>query len=651
MTQSSKNPLWAKLALLAVGLLAVAGVWLFLAGAVFLQSIHRKFAEAEFLTFYQYWYHYGTEPAVHKKLVSAATLAFVAVSVPLGIIFKPRRRALHGDARFATAREIQKAGLMGEQGLIVGKHGKKFLMYAGAGHAIVAASTRSGKGVGVVMPNLLNWRDSIVVLDTKQESFDFTSAYRAKYGQEVFLFNPTARDYRTHRWNPLAYISDDPNFRVDDIQKISAYLFPDIEGQDPIWTSSGRALMLGTVLYLLETPGKPVTLGEVLRTVTQQEEAGRFFSRVIQERIEQGNPLSSTCMAALNDFIATSENTRTSIRKTFSSRFEIFYNPLVDAATSDNDFNFRELRKKRMSIYVGVMPGDLVRLAPLLNLFFQQLIDTNTEELPLKDRSNRHKVMLLLDEFTAMGRIPALSRGVSYLAGYGVVIMPIIQGHAQLREVYGHDAAETFAVNLGLQIDFAPKDQERAEEISKALGDQTWRVTTWGKVFGERGSRSENKSDQRRPLMLPQEVKEIGMWKQFIFMENLKPIFCQKIQYYMEPVFINRLKEMSPSLAALGKYLPSKEQLENAAGSGELRVDVPLLKVGAPSSPAVSLLKQGDEPGSERHLTEKDIGLLPLLEQQDYSCDFADIEISGPAPTGDELQAGVNELLERFGMV
>jgi type IV secretion system protein VirD4 len=653
MTQPAKTPIWAKAALLAAVILAVAGVWLYLSGAIFFQLAGKKFEDAKFLTFYQYWYHYSDILLIRKKLFTAGGLAFAVLLIPVAIILKPTPKSLHGNARFAKKLEIEQAGLMGEAGLIVGQVGKKFLMFAGALHAILCAPTRSGKGVSTVIPNCLNWRDSLVVLDTKQEAFDFTSGYRAKYGQECFLFNPSPKDYRTHRWNPLSYISDDPNFRINDIQKIASFLFPDIEGADPIWSSSGRSLFLGTVLYLIETPGKTVTLGEVLRTVTQQEEAGKFFARTIQERQEEGTPLSPTCAAALSDFISTSDNTRTSIRKTFSSRFELLFNPLIDAAMSGNDFDLRDLRKKRMSIYVGVTPDDLERMGPLLNLFFQQLIDLNTQELPLKNPALKYPCLLLLDEFTAAGRIPALSKGVSYVAGYGLKLLLIIQSYSQLREKYGDDAAETFSTNLGVQIDFAPapQDQERSEAISKALGDQTWRVKSWGKTFGQKGSRSENKSDQRRPLMLPQEVKQIGMWKQFIFMENVLPIFCEKIGYYKEKVFLDRLKEVSPSLAKLGEAIPTKDQLEMAAGTGELRADVPLIAVGVTQysyvpapQPALVVTE------TERVLSEQDAENINDLAAADFSCDFSDIEIPSEQPTDEEMQAATDELLARFGM-
>lgn len=650
MTQQAKKPLWLNLLLALLILIGAAVIWLQLAGAIFLMLAKEK-TEAGFLTFYQYWFYYRHIPVISNKLNLAAMISGAIVMVPLILIFMPKRKKQHGDARFANSSEIRQAGLLGERGLIIGKWRKKFLMYSGPAHALMAAPTRSGKGISVVVPNCLSWPESLVVLDIKQEAFDLTSGYRAKHGQQVFLFNPAARDYKTHRWNPLSYISDDPNFRIDDIQKIAGFLFPDMDGEDPIWTSSARSLFLGTVLYLIETPGKPITLGEVLRTVTGPKEAGAMFKDILKKRVETGKPLSRACSGALNDFISTSENTRTSIRKTFSSRFELLHNPLIDAATSGNDFDLREIRKKRMTLYVGVTPDNLERMAPLLNLFFQQLLDMNTQELPLKNPSLKYKCLLLLDEFTAMGKIPALSKGVSYVAGYGLVLLPVIQSHAQLRDVYGHDSAENFSINLGLQIEFAPRDNQRAEEISKALGNQTWRVRSWSNSSGGKSSSTTSKSDQARPLMLPQEVKEIGTRKQFIFMENVKPIFCDKVHYFLEPVFVDRLKEISPSLAALGKELPTKDQLEAAAGNGELAATVPLIRVDLPTLAELQEIDLQEEAGTvERTITAADMDTLDDLKLEDFSCDFSDISFPDDPATDEQLQSSVDDLLSRFGM-
>ena len=661
MTPHSKNSTWVNAAFGLGMCLAAIGVWEYLAGSVFMALVGKKFDDAQFLTFYQYCYYYGHIKEVAKHLWTAGGITTAIFLVPILIIFAPRKKSLHGEARFASKSEIQKAGLFGENGIILGKMGKQFLTFGGQQFVMMCAPTRGGKGVSTVITNLLQWPDSVVCLDTKQENFDITSGYRAKYGQKCFLFNPAARDYRTHRWNPLGYISDDPTFRVNDIQKIGGFLFPDQDGQDPIWTASSRSLFLGVVLYITETPELPLTMGEVLRQVTRGEEAGKYFSRLIKEREETGNPLSHECVSALNDFISTSTNTRTSIRKTFSSRMELWFNPLVDAATAHNDFDLRNLRKERMSVYVGVTPDDLARMQPILNLFFQQVLDLNTQELPMRNPALKYSCLLLLDEFTAIGKIAVLNRGVSYIAGYNLRMLPIIQSPTQLRSVYGADDAKTFMDNHAAHIMFAPspRDNETAEEIAKILGDQTWKVKNLSRKIGfsAKGEKNESASDQRRALMLPQEVKSIGPWKEFVLVENTPPIFCDKIRYFVEPVFVDRLKEVSPSLRALGKQLPSKEQLENAAMNGELRAPCPLITI-AQRTEKTSGASVHDEDGgtsgkktveiTERAMQASDIAKLDSFDANSFSCDFSDVVITGTSDA--EMQAGVDDLLAKFGM-
>jgi len=260
---------------------------------------------------------------------------------------------------------------------------------------LISAPTRSGTGVGIVIPNLLFWQESVVVLDIKQENWQITAGFRSKHGQECFLLNLAPRDYHSHRWNPLFYISDDVHFRINDIQKIGTMLFPNLEGEAPIWQASSRSLWLGIVLYLLETEELPVTLGEVLRQVTMGDD---YLRDRVSQRINSDNPLSQECYLALHDYLETPEKTRGSIKKSFLSALELFYNPVIDTVTSGNDFDLRSIRKKKMSIYVGVSPDDLNRLSPLINLFFQQLIDLNTRELPENNKHLKHQVLLLADQ-------------------------------------------------------------------------------------------------------------------------------------------------------------------------------------------------------------------------------------------------------------
>ncbi len=554
MTLSLNDSRWAKPALVLASLALVACVWAYLAGGIFLVAFQQPFDQASPLTLYKYWFHYGDDPQIMKWIMIAMALALVVIVLPVVYFgIRPSKKALFGSARFATARDIARAGLFGDKGIIVGKRDGKFLIFGGQQHVIISAPTRSGKGVGIVIPNLLNWSDSTVVLDIKQENWDKTSGFRRKHGQECYLFNPVATDYRTHRYNPLAYISDDANFRIDDTQKIGNMLFPDQSGTDPIWTATPRSLFLGIVLYLIETPGKLVTIGQVLRESLADGDGAAYFAQIINDRAEGkgGKPLSGPCVRGLNSYVSiAADTTRAGIMTGFRSRLELWMNPLVDAATSANDFDLRLVREKRMSIYIGVTPDNLDRMAPLINLFFQQLIDLNTRQLPEQNRNIKYACLLLMDEFTAIGKIPVLAKGISYLAGYWLRMLPIIQSPAQLVEVYGKEAAQTFTTNHALQIIFPPKASETdtARDISEWLGYETVKGYSQSKAKGMFAKKTPNEtaSDQKRALLLPQEITSLGKDRALIIMEDCPPILAKKVRYYEDANFKNRLLPGAP---------------------------------------------------------------------------------------------------------
>lgn len=372
-----------------------------------------------------------------------------------------------------------------------------------------------------------------MVLDIKRENWDITSGYRRKYGQRCYLFNPGASDGRTHRYNPLGYISEDPGKRIDDIQKIANMIFPDVQGTDPIWTATPRSLFLGVVLFLLESPGKPVTLGQVLRETLTDGDGKDYFDKAAKDRRDCGKGLSGACVRGLQSYTSiASENTRSGIMTSFRSRLELWMNPAIDAATSDNDFDLRDLRKRKMSIFIGITPDNLERMAPLINLFFQQLVDLNTRELPSQNPDLKYTCLLLMDEFTSMGKVNILSKGISFIAGYGLRMMPIIQSPAQLTDVYGREAAETFRTNHALNIVFPPKasETESARDISEWLGYTTTKSASKSRnteIFKRRNS-SESVSDQRRALLLPQEITSLGEDAELIVLENVLPIQAKR---------------------------------------------------------------------------------------------------------------------------
>ena len=537
---------WRKFIVVAVIALVASQ---YLAGFGFLWWIHAPIAEASPLTVARYAYYYGDDPDLARGLWLFSVGAFGVLGAMSLIAFWPPPRALHGDARFETHADIERAGLLGPEGIILGQWGHRYLMLPGQQGVALAAPPRAGKGTGIVIPNALNWSGSLVCLDLKRENWVASAGYRQEGGQKCFLFEPFAEDGRTSRWNPFFYVAADPARRINDLQRIASMLFPDPPG-DTFWMASARSLFFGIALYLFETPGLPHTIGEVLRQgmASDEEDMSEHWQRVIAERRDGDRPLSDECVRAIYDAFRLPPQTAGSIRKTFTSRLDLWLNPILDAATSENDFDLRELRKTPMSIYVGVNPEDLHRLRPVLNLFFQQAIGLQTRELPEHNPALKYQVMMLLDEFTALGRIPIIAEAISYLPGYNVRVVLVIQTPAQLREVYGLHNADTMLKSLAARIVFTPKDHADAVDISNELGNETVRVKSistprWRLGGGDspRGA-SISVSEQRRPLLLPQEVKALPAREALVFYEGLRPIRCAKIQYFKDPILKKRVR-------------------------------------------------------------------------------------------------------------
>jgi type IV secretion system protein VirD4 len=531
----------------------------YLSAVLFLVLSKADPGQARFLSIARYWQLYANDPGLRRKLVVAMAVSggVLLVLLPGALIAAARvRRPLHGDARFASSAEVARAGLLGHgadsgPGILVGRFGGRFLALHGQLSVMLSAPTRSGKGVGVVIPNLLNWPDSVVVLDIKGENFDISAGYRAAFGQAVYAFSPFDEDARSHRWNPLTAVRTSPLHRVGDLLTIGQVFFPNDGGgtsSEAFFNDQARNLFLGLGLLLLETPELPRTIGELLRQASGKGQTlQRHLGGLIAQRRDAGNPLSDECTDALQRLLSNSENTLASIVATLNAPLTIFADAVVDAATSADDFRLEDVRRRRMSIYVRVPPNRLANARPLLSLFFSQLVNLNTHRLPEQDASLRVQCLLVNDEFTAMGRVGAITTAAAFLAGYNLRLLTVVQAMSQLDVVYGDKEARTFATNHGLQILYAPREQRDADEYSAMLGHFTERATSRGRTrsFGQQhghSSVSRNDSDQRRALLLPQEFKELGSERLVVIVENCKPILGDKIRYHREKVFKARLR-------------------------------------------------------------------------------------------------------------
>jgi type IV secretion system protein VirD4 len=336
--------------------------------------------------------------------------------------------------------------------------------------------------------------------------------------------------------------------------------------------------------------------------------------------------------------------TASSIRKTFTSRLDLWLNPILDEATATNDFDLRELRMRPMSVYVGVNPDDLERLKPLLNLFFEQAIGLQTRELPEHHPKLKLQVLMLLDEFASMGRIPVIANAVAFLPGYNVRVLIVIQTPSQLRDVYGHDAADTIQKALATRIVYAPKDFSDAEEISKELGNTTVKARSLSKPsigFDSKGKRqrSVNVSEQRRALLLPQEVQQIGRERQIVFYEGLRPMLCYKSRYYRERFFRRRLLPPPERGVAPPTATPTKGKPEapGAVAATPEIIDDSFSKAAKPTRIRRGKRRAGkrvDEPTGKdpgkhrtREATVADIERIETLTLDDFDADFSQVAI------------------------
>jgi type IV secretion system protein VirD4 len=384
-----------------------------------------------------------------------------------------------------------------------------------------------------------------VVLDIKQENFDLTSGWRASQGHEVFLFNPFAEDRRTHRWNPLSYVSDDQAFRVSELMSIGAMLYPDGADDQKFWISQARNAFMAFTLYLFENrdderrqgfpggQGDP-TLGGVFRLSTGDGSDLRKYLKALSEQ----KFLSGNAKAAFANLLSQADETFASIMGTFKEPLNAWINPVLDKATSANDFLLTDLRRKKMTIYIGIQPNKLAESRLIINLFFSQIINLNTKELPKSNPDLKYQCLLLMDEFTAIGKVDIIASAVSYMAGYNVRLLPIIQSMAQLDATYGRDVSRTIITNHALQILYAPREQQDANDYSEMLGYTTVRK----KNVTHAREKTHSFTEERRALMLPQELKAMGNDHEVFLYEGIPhPVKCDKIKYYKDRYFTSRL--------------------------------------------------------------------------------------------------------------
>ncbi|WP_282677477.1 type IV secretory system conjugative DNA transfer family protein [Serratia marcescens] len=453
--------------------------------------------------------------------------------------------------------------------LLMGKdpYSNHFLATYGQTYLMLAAPPGSGKGVGIVVPNLLQYPHSVVVNDCKFENWHLTAGFRRACGQRVLRFSPERLE--THHWNPLSVINQDPLERLGEVRTLASSLYVPDNMKNASWFAKARDMFTAIVLYLIETPELPFSLPQCYEIAAQGTQLGVWAQNVIDERSASDRPLSAETVRELNIIISESKGKEFAQQMSFvTGRLSVYGEKLVALALTESDdpeenIDFSTLRERPTSIYFCVTEGALKKFGPLMNLFFSQAIRENSKVLPeqgghveLDDGRMalrlRYQVLFLMDEFAVMKRIEVMETAPALTRGAGLRYLIIFQNKSQVcsDECYGREGGKAVIEPFHVETVYAPGNIEVATEYSKRLGNTTIRVASSNQNVSEGQRRSKGRSFtlQARPLMLPQEVNELPYGEELVFMQPTKQtpamkIHCRKIFWYEEPVFRARVNE------------------------------------------------------------------------------------------------------------
>ena len=501
---------------------------------------------------FAWWYHYEAyAPEVFDKAgtLAAASGFLACAAAVVGSLWRARQSGLvttYGSARWATEREVRAAGLFGDRGVFLGRLDRNYLRHNGPEHVMAFAPTRSGKGVGLVVPTLLSWTGSVVVHDIKGENWDLTAGWRSKFSH-CLLFNPT--DARSARWNPLLEVRCGAH-EVRDVQNIADILV-DPEGaleRRNHWEKTSYSLLVGAILHVLYAEEEK-TLARVAGFLS---DPNREFIDTLK-RMMASNHLGTkeapqvhpVVAASARDLLNKSDNERSGVLSTALSFLSLYRDPTVAAVTSECDWRIADLleAERPVSLYLVVPPSDLSRTKPLVRLILNQVGRRLTEQLPLGRGEDRRQLLLMLDEFPALGRLDFFETALAFLAGYGVRAFLIAQSLNQIVKAYGEN--NSVLDNCHVRVAFATNDERTAKRISDALGTATeqramrnyagHRLAPW--LAHVMVSRQETS----RPLLTPGEVMQLPPSDELVLVSGLPPVLAKKLRYFDDGNFSSRV--------------------------------------------------------------------------------------------------------------
>jgi len=489
-------------------------------------------------------------------IAGGSGLLAVVVAIAMSIWRSRQSRLVttYGSARWADASDIRKAGLTQPSGVFLGRHGDEYLRHEGPEHVLAFAPTRSGKGVGLVVPTLLSWPASAVVHDIKGENWQITAGWRSRFSH-CLLFNPT--DAKSAAYNPLLEVRRGAH-EVRDVQNIADILVdPDgaLEKRNH-WEKTSHALLVGAILHVLYA-GEDKTLRGVANFLSDPACPFELTLHRMMTTSHLGDGPHPVVASAAREVLNKSDNERSGVLSTAMSFLGLYRDPTVAEVTSRCDWRIADLisAEHPVSLYLVVPPSDISRTKPLIRLILNQIGRRLTESLDGSDGiARRHKLLLMLDEFPAFGRLDFFETALAFMAGYGIRSFLIAQSLNQIDKAYGQN--HSILDNCHVRVTFATNDERTAKRISETLGTAT-ELKSQRNYAGHRlapwlGHLMVSRQETARPLLTPGEVMQLPPDEAVVMVSSLAPIKAKKLRYYADSNFKHRV--LPPPVLAAGRY-------------------------------------------------------------------------------------------------
>jgi type IV secretion system protein VirD4 len=509
---------------------------------------------------FEWWFFFDAyAPQVFDTsgmIAGGSGLVAVVVAIAMSIWRSRQSRSVttYGSARWADAAEIRRAKLIGPAGVFLGLHDGQYLRHEGPEHVLTFAPTRSGKGVGLVVPTLLSWPASAVIHDIKGENWNITAGWRSRFSH-CLLFNPT--DPKSAAYNPLLEVRRGAH-EVRDVQNIADILV-DPEGaleRRNHWEKTSHALLVGAILHVLYA-GEDKTLRGVANFLSDPACPFEVTLHRMMSTRHLGESTHPVVASAAREVLNKSDNERSGVLSTAMSFLGLYRDPTVAEVTSRCDWRIADLisAEHPVSLYLVVPPSDISRTKPLIRLILNQIGRRLTESLDGSDGVERkHKLLLMLDEFPALGRLDFFESALAFMAGYGLRAFLISQSLNQIDKAYGQN--HSILDNCHVRVTFATNDERTAKRISETLGTAT-ELRAQRNYAGHRlapwlGHLMVSRQETARPLLTPGEVMQLPPDESVVMVSGHAPIKAKKLRYYLDANFKRRI--LPPPRLTLGGY-------------------------------------------------------------------------------------------------